>query len=318
MLGRAALDLRLVPAALAVWASVALLLAVPEAGLVLLAAGVAVVAVMLWLRRLQTSRKSSARAVLFASRALPTAVAPVLVASVGLASTWLQIRRAARHPLYAEVGGVATTRLTLASDPEMTKFGASATASVPGVPGRVPVFGDEDLLGLRRDMVVESSVAVRESTRPSLSGLQLTLRGDAEIIRDASGVTARVRQTLREVAEPLWPGADRLFPAMAIGDESRFSPADRALLNDSGLSHLSAVSGAIVALVVGAAMLAMSWVGPRVRVSVAGAVLVGFVAVVGVEPSVLRAAVTGTVGLVAILVGRAGSRWPPCLLGSSA
>lgn len=307
LFGRAALDMRLAPAAALVWAAVAAQVMFPRAGLgaALTVAGLGLVATITALWPWLTTG-GNLRAIMFFHRALPTLVAPVLVVVVAAMSTWLKLRRAQQHPLSDEVGGVATTEFRLASDPELTQFGSSATAIVEGLPGKVAVFGDEALLHLRRDTVVEASAVVKESTRPSVAGLELTIRGEPTVIQPAQGITARVRETLRDSSSELWHGPDRLFPAMAIGDESRFTPADKAMLNDSGLSHLSAVSGANVALVVGTVMLAMSWAGPRLRVAAAAVALASFVSVVGAEPSVLRAAVTGTVGLVAILMGRSG------------
>ena len=97
---------------------------------------------------------------------------------------------------------------------------------------------------------------------------------------------------------------DRLIPAMSIGDERGFSAADFDMMAATGLSHLSAVSGANVALVVGAVMGALFWAPAPVRVGAAALTVVAFVAVVGVEPSVLRAVATGLVGLVAVVAGR--------------
>lgn len=50
--------------------------------------------------------------------------------------------------------------------------------------------------------------------------------------------------------------------------------------------------------------------GPRLSAAVAGLALVGFVVVVGPEPSVLRAGVMGAVGLLALALGRERSAVP--------
>ena len=69
------------------------------------------------------------------------------------------------------------------------------------------------------------------------------------------------------------------------------------------LSHLSAVSGANVAIITSVAVIAcrLLTLGPRVQVVAAVLTLGGFVGLVGTEPSVLRASVTGLVGLLAVL-----------------
>src|SRR5690625_3442007 len=90
---------------------------------------------------------------------------------------------------------------------------------------------------------------------------------------------------------------------MVLGDTSLQDTAQQELFIDTGLSHLSAVSGANVAIVLTAFFLLCRWVGlgPRVQVISAGVALLGFVVLVGTEPSVLRAGVAGVVGLLAVV-----------------
>lgn len=239
-------------------------------------------------------------------RAIVTIVVPaVAVASVAVA-TRIRIAQARAHELYDDIGGMSKVQLRLVTEPKATEFGASAKARIEGLPGQVSVFGDEQLLAVTRDAVVESTAGIRVASKPCISGIQLNLRGDIEVIAPPQGLAAQVRQQLFDSAQNLPVGPDRLIPAMAIGDERGFSLNDGDMMTASGLSHLSAVSGANVALVIGAVVTVFSWAGPRVRVAVAALALYGFVAIVGTEPSVLRAVVTGCIGLLAILVGRAG------------
>ena len=89
----------------------------------------------------------------------------------------------------------------------------------------------------------------------------------------------------------------------------------------AGLSHLSAVSGANCAMVLGAAFALCRLFGvPRLPTLLLGlAALCGFVLLVGYEPSVLRAAVMGAIAAFSVhsLRGRNGlrryaSRWSSC------
>jgi competence protein ComEC len=75
------------------------------------------------------------------------------------------------------------------------------------------------------------------------------------------------------------------------------------------LTHLTAVSGANCAIVVGAIYLLISRfrIGRWIRVLLAGLSLLGYVLLVGPEPSVLRAAVMATVVLLATGLGRSGA-----------
>ena len=101
------------------------------------------------------------------------------------------------------------------------------------------------------------------------------------------------------------PGAG-LIPGLAVGDTSSLDAATEAAMNASSLSHLTAVSGANCALVVGAAFALLAACGARRWVRVVGALLVltGFVILVTPEPSVVRAAAMSAIGILALGFGR--------------
>ncbi|WP_405218370.1 ComEC/Rec2 family competence protein [Agrococcus sp. Ld7] len=103
------------------------------------------------------------------------------------------------------------------------------------------------------------------------------------------------------------PGAGgELLPGLAIGDERRVSPQLRAAMLETGLSHLTAVSGANCVVVVGAAFQSAAALGARrtVRVAVAAGALGAFVVLVTPEPSVVRAGAMASIGLLGIVTGR--------------
>lgn len=116
----------------------------------------------------------------------------------------------------------------------------------------------------------------------------------------------RVREGLRTACAGLPPDARGLLPSLVVGDTSGLMPDLEDDMRTTGLTHLAAVSGANFTLLCGAAVLALTAVGARrrTRVSVAVAVALGFVVLARPEPSVLRAACMGLVGLA----GLAGSR----------
>jgi competence protein ComEC len=97
-----------------------------------------------------------------------------------------------------------------------------------------------------------------------------------------------------------------LLPGLAIGDTSAVSDQLDAAMKTSSLSHLTAVSGANCAIVIGLIMLAGGAIGwPRMaRVTASLAVLVAFVVLVTPEPSVLRAALMAVLVLAAVARGR--------------
>lgn len=125
-------------------------------------------------------------------------------------------------------------------------------------------------------------------------------------------VAEAVRGGTRQAVDPLPADARGLVPGLVIGDTS-LTP--RALTDDmrtTGLTHLCAVSGANVAIVVHAALL-LAW-GLRLprtaRPWLAGLVLAAFVLLARPEPSVLRAAVMGVVGLFGLSSSRRGTGAP--------
>lgn len=139
--------------------------------------------------------------------------------------------------------------------------------------------------------------------------------GTVEVLRHAVGLdagVARLRAGLLDATDDLWPQARGLVPGMTLGDTSRL-PADVASdMRAVGLTHLTAVSGthvAVVVLVVGS--LAVRLRAPRVvRAAAAGSAICGFVLLVHPEPSVLRAALMGVIGIGGLLLGRASSALP--------
>lgn len=121
-----------------------------------------------------------------------------------------------------------------------------------------------------------------------------------------------VRTALRDVAGVLGEDEAGLLPGLVVGDTGGQSARVEEEFLDAGLSHLTAVSGSNVAIVCGAVLLLARAVrlGPRASAAAAGTALTGFVVLVGYEPSVLRAAVMGALGLAALVLGRRRSVVP--------
>ena len=129
-------------------------------------------------------------------------------------------------------------------------------------------------------------------------------------------VADSVRSGLRSAATGAGPDADGLLPALVVGDVSRL-PADlKAAMQATGLSHLTAVSGANLTIVAGGAVWLSAALGARrgTRVLVAAVAIVAFVVLARPQPSVLRAAVMAAVALAGLVRGRPG-RGLPALAG---
>jgi competence protein ComEC len=123
---------------------------------------------------------------------------------------------------------------------------------------------------------------------------------------------ARVRDGLRSACAGLGDDRRGLLPGLVLGDVAAMPPSLTNAFRVTGLTHLNAVSGANVAIVVGAATAGVRRLGAgRVsRAWLAAAALLAFVVLVRPQPSVLRAAVMGAVVLLAALLGRRASPIP--------
>lgn len=122
-------------------------------------------------------------------------------------------------------------------------------------------------------------------------------------------VAAELRNGLQEVTAGLPQPASGLVAGLSVGDTSAVTDELDAAMKTSSLSHLTAVSGANCALVVGIAFAVAAACGaPRAIRVVAGlAALTGFVVLVSPEPSVVRAGAMAVIALLGVLLGRVGA-----------
>ena len=122
--------------------------------------------------------------------------------------------------------------------------------------------------------------------------------GEPGLIAD---VAEHVRSGLRDAVSGLPSDARGLLPGLVIGDTSRTPQSLTDAMLKTGMTHLSAVSGSNVAVVLVAAMALCRVIGVRRRwrPPVALLLLAGFVILARPEPSVLRAAVMGSSGSLA-------------------
>ncbi|PWU62458.1 competence protein ComEC, partial [Micromonospora globispora] len=121
-----------------------------------------------------------------------------------------------------------------------------------------------------------------------------------------------LRAGLQRACDPLPDEQGGLLPGLVVGDTSRLTPAVEEDFRATGMTHLNAVSGSNVAIVVGAVLLLARWAraGPRVAVALCGLALIGFVILVRPSPSVVRAATMGAIGLAALAAGRPRAALP--------
>lgn len=143
----------------------------------------------------------------------------------------------------------------------------------------------------------------------------LSARGPPQVLSRPSAVqraAGHLRAGLREAVAPLPDAEGGLLPGLVVGDTSRLDPQVEQDFRTVGLTHLTAVSGTNVAIVVGAVLLLCRGLGVGVRGGpvLAAVALAGFVVLARPSPSVLRAAVMGLVGLVALSTGSRRAAMP--------
>ncbi|MEV7326543.1 ComEC/Rec2 family competence protein [Micromonospora sp. NPDC093244] len=138
-----------------------------------------------------------------------------------------------------------------------------------------------------------------------------TRHGAPSFAQRAAGT---LRAGLQRACAPLPDDPGGLLPGLVVGDTSRLPPAVEEDFQATGMTHLNAVSGSNVAIVVGAVLLLARWTraGPWLAVGLCGVALVGFVILVRPSPSVVRAATMGAIGLAALAAGRPRAA-PPAL-----
>ncbi|WP_108742776.1 ComEC/Rec2 family competence protein [Clavibacter michiganensis] len=184
-----------------------------------------------------------------------------------------------------------------------------AAAGDPGDgPGR-------DRLGV--GAVVRLTAAVRAADAGDRAAYLLLARGAPEPVGDPVGpfgIADGLRSGLAGAAADLGGPGAQLLPGLAIGDVSAVTPALAQTIKDSSLTHLTAVSGANCAVIVGLVLALAAAVGLRrpARAVAALAALGAFVILVTPQPSVLRAAVMAAVLIVSTASGRP-SRGLPAL-----
>ena len=127
--------------------------------------------------------------------------------------------------------------------------------------------------------------------------------GDPRVVAEPDvwwDAAAAVRRSVRAAVAGRDADARELVPALVVGDDGGLDPGLADDFRTTGLTHLLAVSGTNLTLVVGFVLILGRWLGVRGRWlhALAAAGIVGFVITARAEPSVVRAAAMGTVALI--------------------
>lgn len=316
-------DLRLTVPALVAWVVGAVTLSWPVPSRFAVAGLAAAAGLWLWSMRVR-GRGS-------AGPSLVVALTTASVALVTLASGALGLVRSA-GPVADLAGQRATVTVVavVTSDPiAITGSGRDRStvligARVVRVEGRgreaavstpVLVRADERWRGVAWHSRVRTTgvLSPAEPGRPEAAVLRAS---HPPVVVAPPGPVARAaehtRDGLRRATGSLPADAAGLLPALVIGDTSR-TPVDLTdAMRATGLTHLSAVSGSNVAVTLAVALVVARMVGlmRALRLPWALLVLAGFVVLARPEPSVLRAAVMGAIGLLGLSRSRPAAGLP--------
>lgn len=165
------------------------------------------------------------------------------------------------------------------------------------------------------EFVVGRQLTVMGSVKTSGRSDEVATVVVRQVLRSGEGAwwwssSERVRQGVRDAVKHRSGPAAALVPALVAGDESGLDEQTKDDFRRTGLTHLLAVSGTNLTIVLGAVLILIQAAGMRrFRMIAAGFSIVAFVLVARPEPSVLRAAVMGAVAVVALGRGtRSGIR----------
>ncbi|MPV88268.1 DUF4131 domain-containing protein, partial [Georgenia ruanii] len=328
----APVDARLVPAALALWAATGIGVAA-DAALLGAAAALAGAGATAAALRLPREARARARGRHHGAPTARPAAAVLLVLTTlcaGLASTAVQVHTRSTG-LLAELGDGASAVLVGHVATEPRPVAQRQWESVPrqrlelrltevagrGQAGpsraRVVLVGPPEWAEVALGEQVRVRATVRATPPGDAAAALATTRAAPTILAGPGGhlaVVNHLRQDLRALTADLPPHARGLVPGIAVGDD-RALPADlAAAMRATSLTHLTAVSGAHVAIVLGVVLAALAWLPRRWRAGGAVVVLVALVTLVRPEASVLRAAVMGAVVVAALVLGRPARALP--------
>lgn len=168
------------------------------------------------------------------------------------------------------------------------------------LPGqRITVAGGRLLAPQRRDL----TAAVLSTTAPPRK------IGAPPWLQRAAGT---LRTGLQEACAPLPDKPGGLLPGLVVGDTSELDPGVTDAFEQTGMTHLTAVSGANLAILAGLVLAALRAVraGPGWSAGLAALAIALFVILARPSPSVVRAAAMCGLGLLALALGRPRAALP--------
>jgi len=231
-----------------------------------------------------------------------------IVFSLRANAEWRRIERVPTGP-YA---GAAT----LVGDPELRGAGVAAVFRIDRWRYEAVFYG-ADAWRVRDRMQGESVLLRAERRRWESEGSRrkkvrhiagrldrVTLGGDWNLGSPLSRAINRLRRLIARGAASVPMPESSLLSGLVIGDDRAQPVMMRRAFRDSGLSHLTAVSGQNIAFVLAVFAPLLTRMRPGARLGSTLAVITSFTLMTRAEPSVLRAAAMSGVAAVVFAAGR--------------
>lgn len=217
-------------------------------------------------------------------------------------------RALVRQPVQALCGGEHDFSAAVCNWPEATERGAKVTIRLHGLLGAKAVYyGDDDLLSLRPGDALSGTAWWNDVAAIGDGDLrQFSSRGVYALLYDRDTLTVQpapdmplgyapqyAAKALRDKLAQLWddPSVLGFLTAELTGDKSLLPESDYVAMQETGLAHIFAVSGLHCAFLVTLLSLLIPPTHRRTLCAVASAVLVFYMLLTGLSPSVARACV---------------------------
>ena len=217
-------------------------------------------------------------------------------------------RALVRQPVQALCGGEHDFSAAVCDWPEATERGAKVTIRLHGLLGAKAVYyGDDDLLSLRPGDALSGTAWWNDVAAIGDGDLrQFSSRGVYALLYDRDTLTVQpapdmplgyapqyAAKALRDKLAQLWddPSVLGFLNAELTGDKSLLPESDYVAMQETGLAHIFAVSGLHCAFLVTLLSLLIPPTHRRTLCAVASAVLVFYMLLTGLSPSVARACV---------------------------
>lgn len=217
-------------------------------------------------------------------------------------------RALVRQPVQALCGGEHDFSAAVCDWPEATERGAKVTIRLHGLLGAKAVYyGDDDLLSLRPGDALSGTAWWNDVAAIGDGDLrQFSSRGVYALLYNRDTLTVQpapdmplgyapqyAAKALRDKLAQLWddPSVLGFLTAELTGDKSLLPESDYVAMQETGLAHIFAVSGLHCAFLVTLLSLLIPPTHRRTLCAVASAVLVFYMLLTGLSPSVARACV---------------------------